>query len=301
MAPRATSPPTRTSNANSNEFNHGTQIMSCLMPSQKAKSDESVMMAKSPSARRGFTLIELLVVIAIIAILASILFPVFARARENARRSSCQSNLKQLGLAFMQYGQDYDEKMPNATDGPAAGGENKVGGWMFYSRFGTDGAEGQQSDKPLFDPKQGSLFPYVKSAQIYVCPSDSRGQEAGNSYSSNGCLTTGTPHTLVPVRPGKSMAAFEDTTKWMLLSEEGASNASVSLENRKQTSTDDAFINIAYYHTYSNRHLDGSNLLFLDGHVKFLRPEKIDPDGYLVGGTRAVVNPNPSDAAATCD
>src|SRR3954469_10299371 len=61
---------------------------------------------------RGFTLIELLVVIAIIAILAAILFPVFARARENARRSSCQSNLKQIALGFKQYTQDYDEKYP---------------------------------------------------------------------------------------------------------------------------------------------------------------------------------------------
>src|SRR3982750_26327 len=62
--------------------------------------------------RRAFTLIELLVVIAIIAILAAILFPVFARARENARRSSCQSNLKQIGIGLMQYVQDYDERMP---------------------------------------------------------------------------------------------------------------------------------------------------------------------------------------------
>ncbi len=64
------------------------------------------------SKRFAFTLIELLVVIAIIAILAAILFPVFARARENARRSSCQSNLKQIGLGVMQYIQDYDEKYP---------------------------------------------------------------------------------------------------------------------------------------------------------------------------------------------
>src|SRR5512137_1152715 len=62
--------------------------------------------------RRAFTLIELLVVIAIIAILAAILFPVFAKAREKARQSSCQSNLKQIGLAFMQYAQDYDEQYP---------------------------------------------------------------------------------------------------------------------------------------------------------------------------------------------
>ena len=67
---------------------------------------------KKNQAHKAFTLIELLVVIAIIAILAAILFPVFARARENARRSSCQSNLKQLGLGFIQYQQDYDEKFP---------------------------------------------------------------------------------------------------------------------------------------------------------------------------------------------
>ena len=71
--------------------------------------------------RSAFTLIELLVVIAIIAILAAILFPVFARARENARRSSCQSNLKQIALGFIQYTQDYDEKMVPAyrTGNPA--------------------------------------------------------------------------------------------------------------------------------------------------------------------------------------
>src|SRR5690606_14073104 len=65
--------------------------------------------------KRGFTLIELLVVIAIIAILAAILFPVFARARENARRTSCLSNLKQIGLGVMQYVQDYDEMYPRAV------------------------------------------------------------------------------------------------------------------------------------------------------------------------------------------
>src|SRR4029078_10876767 len=69
---------------------------------------------------RAFTLIELLVVIAIIALLAAILFPVFARARENARRSSCQSNLKQLGLVFAHYLQDYDERYPQYTSGSSS-------------------------------------------------------------------------------------------------------------------------------------------------------------------------------------
>src|SRR5438094_4972769 len=93
---------------------------------------------------KGFTLIELLVVIAIIAILAAILFPVFARARENARRSSCQSNLKQIGLGMAQYTQDYDETYPimpyNGGAGPGLG---------------------------------AYLDSYIKSSQIWRCPSDS--------------------------------------------------------------------------------------------------------------------------------
>ncbi|MEO6909135.1 MAG: DUF1559 domain-containing protein, partial [Abditibacteriaceae bacterium] len=91
--------------------------------------------------KKGFTLIELLVVIAIIAILAAILFPVFARARENARRASCQSNLKQIGLSLMMYSQDYDDLFLNA---------------------GNDGAQQIWPDM---------IQSYVKSDQIFNCPS----------------------------------------------------------------------------------------------------------------------------------
>ena len=98
---------------------------------------------------RGFTLIELLVVIAIIAILASILFPVFARAREKARESSCMSNEKQIGLAIHMYSTDYDELMPIAC----------------Y--------------KPITDPAypgcpglKDVIMPYVKNTQVFRCPSD---------------------------------------------------------------------------------------------------------------------------------
>ncbi len=98
--------------------------------------------------RRGFTLIELLVVIAIIAILAAILFPVFARAREKARQASCLSNVKQLGLAIMQYVQDYDEVYPMT----------RIGATYWCPISGVTGY---------------LLEPYVKNAQVFRCPSTS--------------------------------------------------------------------------------------------------------------------------------
>ncbi len=101
------------------------------------------------SRRHGFTLIELLVVIAIIAILAAILFPVFARARENARRASCSSNLKQIGLGVLQYTQDYDEAFPLSVVSINAPAANVPVGWA------------------------DAIQPYLKSTQIYQCPSES--------------------------------------------------------------------------------------------------------------------------------
>jgi prepilin-type N-terminal cleavage/methylation domain-containing protein/prepilin-type processing-associated H-X9-DG protein len=93
--------------------------------------------------KRGFTLIELLVVIAIIAILAAILFPVFAKAREKARQSSCLSNNKQIGLAVMQYAQDYDEHLPRTYYSPPAGNQH----WAMV------------------------VLPYIRNNQVFDCPS----------------------------------------------------------------------------------------------------------------------------------
>src|SRR5437763_9821172 len=101
--------------------------------------------AAAHKIQKGFTLIELLVVIAIIALLAAILFPVFARARENARRSSCQSNLKQIGLGLLQYTQDYDETLTRS----------------FY---GTTGNSDNGANYKWMD----AIFPYVKNEQVFT-------------------------------------------------------------------------------------------------------------------------------------
>src|SRR6266496_6660930 len=99
--------------------------------------------------RRAFPLIELLVVIAIIAILAAILFPVFAKAREKARQTACMSNLKQIGLALVQYSQDWDESHPGVWFGPAS-----AGAWS------------QPSNANLYYKWMDAIYPYVKNEQV---------------------------------------------------------------------------------------------------------------------------------------
>ncbi|MDR3710945.1 MAG: DUF1559 domain-containing protein [Capsulimonadaceae bacterium] len=138
-------------------------------------------------ASTGFTLIELLVVIAIIAILAAILFPVFAQAREKARATACLSNLKQLGLAYTQYEQDYDETVPCGTNGWGAGL-----GWA------------------------AQVYPYVKSTAAFLCPDD---VAAGDiiSYAANSNLVGSTTNGGSPIpaivakmtSPSSSIMLFE--------------------------------------------------------------------------------------------
>lgn len=212
--------------------------------------------------RNAFTLIELLVVIAIIAILAAILFPVFARARENARRASCQSNLKQIGLGIAQYTQDYDEKLPYIEN------ESSPVGGQFASD-NTYWADGIQ--------------PYVKSTQIFLCPSSRR----DNSAPPLGGGTKPTDATCnfhyAPAR-WNARAAL-----WVQYYGHGAPTALSEVNSPADTlSVGDRSdvqgymiqpdlnlgVGVTNYGRASDIHLAGGNWLFADGHVKWLRPEK---------------------------
>jgi prepilin-type N-terminal cleavage/methylation domain-containing protein/prepilin-type processing-associated H-X9-DG protein len=205
------------------------------------------------SARRGFTLIELLVVIAIIAILAAILFPVFARARENARRASCLSNLKQIGLGLMQYTQDYDERFPPRI----------MGTWYSLPTYvnmtgqtSMPGAALTTCDVTCLSGHQGHwgtwmdiIQPYVKSAQIFVCPSAPTMTIPcyGYSYYANNLALSAVDQpsmTTIVMDYNSDYALYancQDGGNWLR-----TSNPAVA------------------------HHLDGGNFLFFDGHAKWL-------------------------------
>jgi prepilin-type N-terminal cleavage/methylation domain-containing protein/prepilin-type processing-associated H-X9-DG protein len=203
-------------------------------------------MSPIKQARKAFTLIELLVVIAIIAILAAILFPVFGRARENARRSSCQSNLKQIGLGMIQYTQDYDENMIPLTAGT-----------------------------PEL-PWHNLVQPYVKSVQLFKCPSYSANVNVQNSspavpgsYAGNGRSDGDDWGGTRPMRRAadgnRSIAEYENPATTILVHEaKGQDNVPAW-----QFTWDNSMTNTGY--TFIG-HLGMTNFLFVDGHVKSLKP-----------------------------
>jgi prepilin-type N-terminal cleavage/methylation domain-containing protein/prepilin-type processing-associated H-X9-DG protein len=236
--------------------------------------------------RYGFTLIELLVVIAIIAILASILFPVFARARENARRASCASNLRQAGLATMQYVNDHDEYYPPAWN--TLGITPPGGDWL------TPGS-GTWTWQQI-------LYPYHKSIQVFLCPSNTYGQSAanartGNYFASQGVICPGGYNPGPPQTGGcsanngrgfalHSAKIVQPSLVYMAM--DGMNYSSSYTVGRNcdckegflpgnggnviETCTWDltsAKIRQAKRDFEDGRHLKGVNIVYADGHVKY--------------------------------
>ncbi|HEY3329177.1 MAG TPA: DUF1559 domain-containing protein [Capsulimonadaceae bacterium] len=256
---------------------------------------------------KGFTLIELLVVIAIIAILAAILFPVFATAREKARQTACLSNLKQIGLGYTQYEQDYDETVPCGDNGYGAGT-----GWARM------------------------IYPYVKSTQVFLCPNDSTAGDvisyAVNSnmvgYSSvikplpaqvstmagpastvmlfevtgcgiaNGAWTIPTEYRQSPA--GDGLDRFNDLQGATYKIPLTASSTCASCQKYATGLLGNTCINnvtspcdrtgatytatTSYYASVTGWHSEGSCFLMADNHAKWLKPEKV------AAGTDVILN-----------
>ena len=206
--------------------------------------------------RRGFTLIELLVVIAIIAILAAILFPVFAKAREKARQTSCLNNLKQLSLSFLQYAQDYDEVFPsmgNATVSTPPVPEDP------YFNAHSPGANPPATADYYYTSWASQVYPYVRNVQIYRCPSTSyHCYHVAYGVPAQGINAAQTGVVTIFGRP--AMAKIKRPAEILMIGEKGAGGGN-------------QYILSGQYYAGRMNHNDGSNCAFFDGHVKW---EKYD-------------------------
>lgn len=220
--------------------------------------------------QRGFTLIELLVVIAIIAILAAILFPVFARAREAARKASCTSNLKQIATGMLMYAQDYDEKFPagksNCSHGPFdSWNQNGMGIDDFHMQAMYFAALTQ---------------PYIKNVQVFHCPSArdnifkdwfSGGQApvALRAMGFRGIDYEWKLASALAARCGHSMASYSQPAQMMMVVENWSTGAPHDSEN---------------FGTIDPK--SSVNVAFADGHVKFMRNSQ-----HLMAGKCGASNP----------
>jgi prepilin-type N-terminal cleavage/methylation domain-containing protein/prepilin-type processing-associated H-X9-DG protein len=220
--------------------------------------------------RRGFTLIELLVVIAIIAILAAILFPVFAKAREKARQASCQSNLKQIGLATIQYMADYDQRLPLSTDSTyteatllSCSGGGQVGGWCRNRYNGTTMSRPGPTDCGWVHTR---LDPYIKNVQVWSCPS--MGNTVSLTVNSISYLSTLVTRNTVPTW------CLENTAESQL----NKSPAEIPLWcdcaswlTPTYVSANMLVIPAGSFTGITSAHNDTVNTCFLDGHVKAIQ------------------------------
>jgi prepilin-type N-terminal cleavage/methylation domain-containing protein/prepilin-type processing-associated H-X9-DG protein len=232
-------------------------------------------------SRKGFTLIELLVVIAIIAILAAILFPVFARAREKARQNNCLSNIKQLMTGFLMYVQDHDERFP--------------GRFVRNNAGHAIPSPGGGSDDNVYVMWPINIYPYVKNVQIFNCPSVSTAWDGnqedvstagwgGSHYSNN--ISYGYNWHVAGDESGTALARFNYVTETFVLAD-----MVQTWHNMIPYPGDSAAVARTKFDL--TRHNEGVNIGYADGHAKWEKGSNIPPRitdpaeaGYTVRGHR---------------
>ena len=229
---------------------------------------------------KGFTLIELLVVIAIIAILAAILFPVFAQAREKARQSSCLSNVKQMGLALMQYIDDYDETFPmhlfNQTTQVYP--TTAIAGYPGSKYLVCDNATDAWCRYTYMD----AIYPYIKNLQVFDCPNQTKPDKNSNmnkpSYGFNAAITGyywynpatdayglyGKPITVGQINsPSRFIAVGENPWRYSVILPQNVHYYSQAVNYNNPV---EGVISLKLY-----PHMDGANVAYCDGHAKWAK------------------------------
>ena len=239
--------------------------------------------------RSGFTLIELLVVIAIIAILAAILFPVFAQARAAARKAACMSNEKQISLGMLMYFQDYDERTPRAVNNASSSAHLNIP--LTPSVLGDNAF--LAADTILGRPA-GMLYSYIKNEALWRCPQDNVTYNAKTLNTNNSlCIANATSYHLSLFLTGSQVDGVNETTSGegllnaavprpaqTILARDGDASDGTNIENN--TSIGGALIGEQFYtrhsdHTQAIRHGGLGNYIMLDGHVKTLAPSAVSP------------------------
>ncbi|MBC7528427.1 MAG: type II secretion system protein [Chthonomonadaceae bacterium] len=223
-------------------------------------------------SQNAFTLIELLVVVAIIAILTAILFPVFAQAREKARSTSCLSNTKQLGTAAQMYVQDYDEKL------------------FFRASNATPSISRSGAIVPTtFQPPVlwwNALSPYTKNRQILVCSSDTA---PTLSKDLDGKLTVKRSYIAIRAAEALALAQLEKPTEIIIFTDKWDKSAGPNPSAISDSWIEPMSGDFNYYPTYrrmaiaGDRHMEGTNCTFFDGHAKWMKAGAIGASKELTG------------------
>ena len=223
--------------------------------------------------RRAFTLIELLVVIAVIALLAAILFPVFAQAREKARQAVCLSNMKQIGMGIQMYVQDNDEQIFFRATANAAS-----------TRTGVSVAK----TSPAYNALQwwNLLMPYVKSTAIFTCPDDAQptlsADTTGNAVIPRSYIASAAVEDLTLAQIDDPVQTLVITEKWAVLSD---GITAVSAPWMDAFDGDMGPDGAHMMKDVANRHQGGLNTAFFDGHARWLAPGTLISSRDLTGCT----------------